>query len=159
MASGNLDEPIFSATLVPQRSLSRRNFLLLMAIIAAFCLAMGVFFFVLGALPVLGFVGLDFLAILVAFRLSYRSARAYEEIEVSRAALVVRKVKPGGDAQELRLNPRWARLEVERSEDEGVTRIAIRMRDRRFPVGAFLNPEDRGSFASAFGAALAEARR
>ena len=67
-----------------------------MAIIAALCFAMGAFFLALGAWPVLGFVGLDFLAILVAFRLSYRSARAYEEIEVSRAALVVRKVKPGG---------------------------------------------------------------
>jgi len=132
---------------------------MLMAIIAALCLAMGVLFFVLGAWPVLGFVGLDFLAILVAFKLSYRSARAFEEIEVSHTALVVRKVKPGGGAQELRLNPHWAHLEVERSEDEGVTRIVIRMRDRRFPVGAFLNPEDRGSFASSFGAALAEARR
>lgn len=159
MASGNLDEPIFSVMLVPHRSLGRRGFLLLMAIIAALCFAIGVFFFMLGAWPVLGFVGLDFLAILVAFKMSYRSARAYEEIEVSRAALVVRKVKPGGGAQELRLNPRWARLEVERSEDEGVTRILIRVRDRRFPVGAFLNPEDRGSFASAFGAALAQARR
>jgi len=71
----------------------------------------------------------------------------------------VRKVTPGGREQELRFNPRWARLEVERSEDEGVTRIAIRARDRRFSVGAFLNPEDRESFAGAFGAALAEARR
>jgi len=48
---------------------------------------------------------------------------------------------------------------VERSKDEGVTRVAISARDRPFPVGAFLNPEDRESFAGAFGAALAEARR
>ena len=60
MASGNLDEPIFSVMLVPHRSLGRRGFLLLMAIIAALCFAIGVFFFMLGAWPVLGFVGLDF---------------------------------------------------------------------------------------------------
>ena len=132
MASGNLDDPLFSATLVPHRSLGRRGFLVLMAVIAGLWFATGVFFLILGAWPVLGFVGLDFLAILVAFGLNYRSARAYEEIEVSRASLVVRKVTPGGRAQELRFNPRWARLEVERSEDEGVTRIAIRARPPLF---------------------------
>jgi uncharacterized membrane protein len=159
MAPGNLDDPIFSATLVPHRSLGRGGFLVLMAIISGLCFATGVFFFMLGAWPVLGFVGLDFLAILVAFRLNYRSARAYEEIEVSRASLVVRKVAPGGRAHELRFNPRWVRLEVERGEDEGVTRVAVRVRDRCFPVGGFLNPRDRESFAGAFGSALAAARR
>jgi len=159
MTPGNLDEPIFSATLVPHRSLGRRGFLILMGAIAALWLAAGIFFLFLGAWPVLAFVGLDFAAILIAFRLNYRSARAYEEIEMSRASLVVRKVTPGGRARELRLNPRWARLEVDRSRDEGVTRVAISARDHRFPVGAFLNPEDRESFAGAFGAALAETRR
>jgi len=76
MASGNLDDPLFSATLVPHRSLGRRGFLVLMAVIAGLWFATGVFFLILGAWPVLGFVGLDFLAILVAFGLNYRSARA-----------------------------------------------------------------------------------
>jgi uncharacterized membrane protein len=35
----------------------------------------------------------------------------------------------------------------------------VRARDRRVAVGAFLNPDDRTSFARAFGAALGEARR
>jgi uncharacterized membrane protein len=158
MAPGNLDEPIFSATLVPYRSLGRTGFIILMAVIAGLWFVTGIFFFLLGAWPVLGFVGLDFLAIFIAFRLNYRAARAYEEVEVKRDALVVRRVAPGGRVEELRFNPRWARLDVE-GDDEGVTRIAIAARDRRYPVGAFLNPEDRKSFATAFGAALAEARR
>ena len=49
-------------------------------------------------------------------------------------------------------------LEVEDIEDEGVARILVRMRDQRIAVGAFLNPEDRRTFARAFGAALAAAR-
>ncbi len=60
--------------------------------------------------------------------------------------------------QEFRFNPQWVRLEVVELEDEGVVRVAIRARDRRVPVGSFLNPEDRQSFARAFGAALATAR-
>jgi uncharacterized membrane protein len=68
-------------------------------------------------------------------------------------------VGPGGRSQEIRFNPQWVRLEVHTLEDEGVTRLFVRSRDKRVPVGAFLNPEDRRSFVQVFGAALAEARK
>jgi uncharacterized membrane protein len=108
---------------------------------------------------VFGFFGLDFFAVWLAFKLNYRAARAFEEVSVSRAAVVIRKVSASGRAQELRFNPQWVRLEVETIEDEGVARITLRTRGERVPVGRFLNPDDRTTFARAFGAALAEARR
>jgi uncharacterized membrane protein len=159
MERGNFDDVLFSATLTPYRSLGRRGFLLLMCVIAALWFVTGIYFVSLGAWPVIGFVGLDVLAIWIAFRLNYRAARSYEDISVSRTEFVIRKVSAAGRAQEFRFNPQWVRLEVQKSEDEGVSRIAVRMRDQRVPVGSFLNPEDRGSFARALGAALAEARR
>jgi uncharacterized membrane protein len=158
MNPANFDDVIFSATLVPHRSLGRHGFLALMAGIAALWFTFGLYFWSLGAWPVLGFGGLDILAIYVAFKLSYRSARTYEEISVSRAEIVVRKVAASGRAQELRFSPSWVKLEVEKAAGEGVIRVALRARDKRVPVGAFLNPEDRRSFAEAFGAALSAAR-
>jgi len=158
MQTANFDDVIFSATLVPHRSLGRRGFFVLMAGIGGLWFLTGLYFWSLGAWPIFGFFGLDFLALYIAFKLNYRAARAYEEVAVSRAALVVRKVAASGRAQELRFNPHWVRLEVEKNRDEGVRRIVLRSRDGRVPVGAFLNPEDRGSFARAFGAALVAAR-
>lgn len=159
MDRGNFEDVIFSATLRPHRSLGRRGFLMLMGCIAALWFLTGLYFWSLGAWPVLGIFGLDFLALWLAFKLNYRAARAYEEVEVSRSALVIRRVAPSGRSQEVRFNPLWARLEIQTAEDEGVTRIHVLTRGERVPVGAFLNPEDRKSFAGAFGAALAEARR
>jgi uncharacterized membrane protein len=159
MDRGKFDDVIFSATLTPHRSLGRPGFLLLMAAIAMLWFATGLYFWSLGAWPVAGFVGLDLLAVWIAFKLNYRAARAYEVVEVSRTALVIRKVSARGRIEELRFNPAWVRLEVRHVEDEGVTRLAVRSRGERVPVGAFLNPEDRKTFAQAFGAALAEARR
>ena len=159
MRSGNFDDVIFSATLHPHRSLGRRGFLALMAAIGGAFFATGIFFWTLGAWPVLGFVGLDILAVWLAFRLNYRAARAYEEIEMSRAEIVIRKVAASGRAQELRFNPAWVQLAVEEDDDGRVTRVALHMREGRVPVGSFLNPEDRKSFARAFGAALATAAR
>jgi uncharacterized membrane protein len=159
MDRGNFEDVIFSATLRPHRSLGRRGFLMLMGSIAALWFLTGLYFWSLGAWPVFGIFGLDFLALWLAFKLNYRAARAYEEVEVSRSALVIRRVAPSGRSQEARFNPLWARLEIQTAEDEGVTRIHVLTRGERVPVGAFLNPEDRKSFAGAFGAALAEARR
>lgn len=160
MITGNHhDDVIFSATLTPHRSLSRRGFLALMSLIAGLWFGTGLYFWSLGAWPVMGFFGVDFIAVWLAFKLNYRAARAYEEVAVSREALVIRKVSAGGRAQELRFNPRWARLEVSRDAEGGIQRVTIRSRDGQVPVGAFLNPDDRASFVHAFGAALAEARR
>lgn len=159
MQPGNFDDVIFSATLTPHRSLGRGGFLALMALIASIAFATGLYFWSLGAWPVIGFLGIDILAVWLAFRLNYGAARAYEEVAISRTALVIRRVNPQGKAQELRFNPHWVRLEVEELEDGHVARIVVRMRDQRIPVGTLLNPEDRKSFARAFGAALAQARR
>jgi uncharacterized membrane protein len=158
MTPGNFDDTIFSATLRPYRSLGRAGFLLLISALTAIWLGFGLFLWEHGAWPVIGFGGLDILAIYLAFKVNYRAARAYEEVAVSRTEIVVRKVMANGRAQEFRFNPQWVRLEVEEVEDEGVVRVALRARDRVLPVGAFLNPDDRKSFARAFGAALAEAR-
>ncbi len=159
MLPDNRDDVLFSATLTPHRSLGRRGFLVLMSVIAGLWFFTGLYFWSLGAGLVMGFIGLDFLAIWLAFKLNYRAARAYEDVEVTRDALVIRKISAGGRIQEIRFNPRWARLELHREEEEGITRVTVRMRDERVVVGGFLNPDDRQSFARAFGAALAEARR
>jgi uncharacterized membrane protein len=158
MDAQNPDDAIFSATLRPHRSLAPTGFVLLMSAVTAIWLGFGVFLWDHGAWPVLGFGGLDVLAIYIAFRLNYRAARAYEEVEVSRTEIVIRKVAASGRAQEFRFNPQWVQIEVQELPEEGVVRVALRTRDRRIPVGNFLNPEDRRSFAHAFRAALATAR-
>jgi len=160
MADRNAEagEPIFSATLTPHRSLPPAGFLALMLAVGAAWFGTGVAFLIAGAWPVLGFFGLDFVLLWLAFHLNYRAGRAFEEVRLSREALVIRKVGPGGRASEVRFNPYWVRLEIAEEADEGVLRIDVCSREARVPVGAFLNPADRTSFARALRAALAEAR-
>ena len=152
-------KPVFSATLTPHRSLSPEGFAVLMALVGGACFIAGLVFWSLGAWPVVGFLGLDIAIIWLAFKLNFRAARAFEEISVSPAALTILKVAPGGRVREIRLNPCWTRLEVTDRGEDGVSAITVSARGEAVPVGAFLNPHDRKSFAHAFGAALAEARR
>lgn len=159
MDDGNASTaPIFSATLNPHRSLPPAGFLALMAAVGAAWFGTGVAFLLAGAWPVLGFLGLDFLLLWLAFHFNYRAGRAFEEVWLSREALVIRKTRPSGRADEIRFHPGWVRLEITELDDEGVVRIDVCSRATRVPVGTFLNPGDRTSFAHAFRAALAEAR-
>src|SRR6516225_12277601 len=95
-ASNNFDpnrEPeLFSALLTPHRSLNRTGFLVLMAFLSVISFAAGVVFLMLGAWPVLGFFGLDVLAVYLAFKINFRSARAREEISVTQSELRVRRI-------------------------------------------------------------------
>jgi uncharacterized membrane protein len=159
MAEMNAAEtPLFRALLVPHRSLGRTGFLVLMGVLVGFWIVFGLVFLALGAWPVFGFLGLDVLAMWLAFRWNYRAARAREEVEVSRVALDIRKITPSGKMQAFRFNPFRARFEIARHDEIGITGMWIAGEGRYVPVGAFLNPDDRESFAIAFGRALRMAK-
>jgi uncharacterized membrane protein len=152
------DAPVFSAVLRPYRSLSPRGFSLLMGAIGLCTFAIGLAFWLMGAWPVVGFCGLDVLLVQLAFRLNYRAARAAEEISLTRERLSVTSISPRGFATETGFNPYWARLEVDRHPEIGVTALRIVSHGVRLAIGAFLPPSERESFAAAFSAALARVR-
>ena len=157
------DEPsgraIFDARLEAHRSLGARGYGVLMGVFFVMLVVHGLFWWRAGAWPVFGFMGLDFIGIAVAFHLSRRSGLAAEEVRVSRTEVLLRKIVPSGRAYDYRFNPLWTRLDVDRHEELGITGMALRSRGWSMPVGMILNPEDRESFARAFGGALAMARR
>lgn len=153
------DTPIFSALLTPYRSLGRNGFKLLMAALIACWLFVVLLFWSIGAWPIIGFFGLDVLAIYLAFRFNYRAARAREEISVSRSQLSIRQYAASGKLKAYRFNPFWTRFRVARKPDIGITDMRVESRDQAVAIGSFLNPDDRERFAHAFGAALVEARR
>jgi uncharacterized membrane protein len=146
--------PDFHAVLTPYRSLGPRGFLALMVFVGAVCFVGGLAFSAMGAWPVVGFFGLDVLIVWVAFRANYRAARAYEEIRLGDGTLLIRRVTARGEASEVRLDPYWARLIVDRVEDEGVVGLAVTSHGQRHEIGAFLDPDARESFARALAAAL-----
>lgn len=151
-------QPILSARLMPHRSLGPRGFAAVMAVACLVSFSAGYMFYRIGAWPVMGFCGLDVIVIYLAFRFNYRAARAYEEIEVRPHEIIVRKTSARGRASEFRFNPYWVRLELQSSEDEGVTRILLFSRGRGLAIGDFLNPGDRTDFASVFANAIRQAR-
>jgi uncharacterized membrane protein len=150
---------LFSAIITPHRSLSRGGFLLIMLMIGGLSFAGGVLFLLVGAWPVVGFLGLDVLLVYLAFRANYRAATAYEQVVVTPSELRLKRVSHRGEAREWSMNPLWTRLERETHEDFGLLRLFLVSRGLRLAVASFLSPSERESFAHALSAALAEAKR
>lgn len=147
--------PVFATVLRPHRSLSPKGFGILMMAIGACTSAAGFAFWFMGAWPVVGFLGLDLLLIQFAFHMNYRAARAAEEISLTRDRLLVRRVSPSGIAVETGFDPYWARLEVDRHPEFGVTGVRIASHGVRLAIARFLGPREREAFADALGSALA----
>ena len=153
------DAILFSARLTPYRSLDMKGFKLLFGAIAAVCLTIGLVFFALGLWPVLGFMGLDVLLVYWAFKSNYFSAKAYEDVEVSRQQVFLRKVSPKGKASDHTFPQFGTRFEVDRNEEIGITQMRLANRSKCVEFGYFLNPHDRETFAEAFQKAMATAKR
>jgi uncharacterized membrane protein len=137
----------------PHRSLSLQAFRLMLIVVIVVNLAIAIVFASRGALPVAGFLGLDVLALWVAFRINYRAARAEERIRLTPLQMQVERRAPSGAASHFILNPVWARV---REEDAGV---CIWSGGGALCVGAFLPPDERAAFARQLDLALYRAKR
>jgi uncharacterized membrane protein len=155
----NCEPTLFSATITPHRSLGRTGFVLVMLLVGGFSFIGGIVFYLIGAWPVVGFLGLDMALVYWAFRANYRAAAAYEKVTVTASELRVRKVSARGKAHEWMLNPLWTRLEREAHEEFGLLRLFLVSRGWRLKIASFLGPRERESFAKQLAAALAEAKR
>jgi uncharacterized membrane protein len=165
MTAGNDFDPqiaqpeLFSALLTPHRSLNSTGFLVLMAFLSAVSFAAGLAFLLMGAWPVLGFFGLDVLAIYWAFRINFRHAKATEEIWVTPSELRVRRVSHRGRVVEFVLNPLWVQLDQKTHAEFGIEKLYLVSKGHRVSIGSFLGPDEKASFARALLAALQAARR
>ena len=102
-----------------------------MAVLGGISFVTGMVFLIAGAWPVFGFFGLDVLLVYWAFRLNYRSARAYEQVTVTPSELTVRKVSHHGRVREWTLNPVWVRLTRDVHEEFGLQRLFLESQGRR----------------------------
>jgi uncharacterized membrane protein len=147
----------FRAVLTPHRSLGPKGFMVLMAAVCVVSFGTGLLFFMLGAWPVIGFMGLDVLLIYVAFKLNFRALRLYETVDLTSDALTVTRVAPSGRAESWSFNPYWVRVSVQPRLGRS-SELSIASHGRRLVFASFLTDGEREDFAAALSSALSAAR-
>jgi uncharacterized membrane protein len=145
------------AVLTPTRSLSRTGLYVLLGVLALFNILVAILFLAMGAKPVPIFLGLDFLAVLLAFHLSYRQARRRERVQVSADEVrVVHEV--GAQKRTVWRSPTaFTRVEIE-AKGQPEVRVTLALSRRRLVVAGQVSPQERSDFADALEAAIRSAR-
>jgi uncharacterized membrane protein len=142
----------FQATIHPHRSLSPQGFRRLMGGVAAASTLVGLAFFLSGAWPIVGFMGLDVLLLYLAFKASYRSASDYERVELTSSRLLVERVQ-ARRRQHWTFQPTWLRVSLEDPPGHH-SQITLSSHGRHLVVGRALSPPERQDFAKSLRAAL-----
>lgn len=150
---------ILSVRIYPHRSLSKRNFHILLMIFSMISFATTLPFVIAGAWPIAGFMGVDVALFYFAFRANFNAAKAYEDVRVTPIELLLAKVSPKGKRAEWRFNPSWVRLDQVSHEEYGIQRLALVSRGQSVEIARFLGPDEKARFAEGLSQALAEARR
>lgn len=143
----------FEAVLYPNQSLSRSGFTVLMLGLSTVSAGLSVGFWIAGAWPVAGFLGLDVLLVYAAFRHARRQGRRRELIRLDGDGLHVRRIEPGGASADWRFEPYWVRVHMD-DPPRRDSRLTIASHGRRLAIGLFLTPEERLDLARALDTAL-----
>lgn len=154
-ATHTADEPLFDALLVPHRSLSRQGFTILMLAVCSVCLIAGLIFYLVGAWPVVGFLGVDVVLIYWAFRINYRRAEMYETVRLTEGDLVVERVNHWGEKRTWRFQPHWLQVSMD-DPPEPDSPLTLRAHGRSLAIGRFLTAEERLDLAEALRGALGQ---
>lgn len=145
------------AVLTPNRSLSPRAFTLMMTGFGAISFVCGLAFLSMGALPVVGFFGLDALLLYLAFRWTFRKQAETTRVTVTASALRLRHRKSNGDMNDVSVPTAFARITL----DEPLTPhswLRIEYGQKAYVIGRFLTPPERKSLADALKSAIGDAR-
>ena len=149
---------LFDAVLTPYRSLSPRGFAILMGTAGVIGFAFGASFIALGAWPIFGFCGAEWLLFYLFFRLNYRAARLQERIRMSHDLVTVERRDPRGRVKSWSFQPYWLRVEMD-DPPEHESQLSLTSHGKRLTIGRFLSPPERYELAQALRAALASAKR
>ncbi len=143
----------FEAVLYPNRSLPNLGFALVMSVVIIANLLFGLYFFAIGAWPVIGFCGLDVALVWLAFKISYRQGRLHERVRITPDMVWVSRVLPSGHETRWRMQTYWTHVIIDdpvRHESQ----LQLRSKGRTLVIGAFLSPGERGELAAALQKAM-----
>ena len=146
------------AVLEPPRSLSPRGFNRVMLFFGVMSLIPGLIFYSMGAWPIVGFLGLDVLAVWAVFKFNFRSQTARTYVRVTAEAVDVRKVDGWGRERGARMPSHFARVEFDRAAT-GPNALRLASSARTYPLGEHLTPRERETFARRLSQAISDARR
>ena len=101
-----------------------------------------IFFYRLGAWPILFFTVIDLFLIWGAFKINYKNGRTYEIIKLTYFKLEITRVYPNGTKSRVYFEPSWVKIWLDNSPLHNSS-IRIRSHGNQIILGSFLPPKEK----------------
>ena len=152
--SGVGETILFEAVTKPPAALSARGLRWLCALAAVAAAVPAILFTLMGAWPVLGFLGVE-VAVVLGLVAAHRrwSRAAVESVRLTEGQLLIRRADGRGRQENAELEAYWAQLTLE-ERPGAVPVLTASARGRTVEIGRFLAAEEKRALADALQAAL-----
>jgi uncharacterized membrane protein len=155
-----MSRPLYMDAVITQnRSLSERGFIVLISIVTLANCASALVFLRLGATWVPVFLGLDLVAVVVAFLVSFRAQRQIERVQVTARDVRVTVETPKWSRVVWESPTAFTRVAVDREQEDRALELRLALSGREVAVAGALSPRERAEFAEALERAIWQARR
>ena len=150
-------------TIWPHRSLSPKGFGIVMGALGLLTFIIGLGFFLAGAWPVIGFLGLELLVVWGAFKLNYRAARRRETLKTEADDLIIHRTDPSGKVDTERLSTAWLRVQLTPKDAPSTAqryrqRVILTSHGKSTEIGSFLHPAEKKHLATELSSMIGKAR-
>ena len=115
----------------------------------------GISFYVLGAWPVLGFMGFEILLIYIAFKILFYKNKFYEHIILDSEKLNILFKKKNKIIKKIELEPTWVQVKIEKIYENEDTLI-VSSHGKKIILANYLIPEERLKLAGKIKSGLRE---
>jgi len=140
------ETPLFDVRLAPHRSLSPKGFAIISWIILAVGFVHGILFLVIGAWPVVGFAGLEWLLFWWLLRRHFRGDGRAERVRLFNDRLRLERRDARGRVSMVELQPYWLQVVLEKGSADS-NALYLASHGKRHEIGRFLSPEERSTLA------------
>ena len=137
------------------QSLTTRGLYILMFFITIPASYIGISFYVLGAWPVLGFMGFEILLIYIAFKILFYKNKFYEHIILDSEKLNILFKKKNKIIKKIELEPTWVQVKIEKIYENEETLI-VSSHGKKIILANYLIPEERLKLAGKIKSGLRE---
>ena len=151
------DPPAFEAVLYPNQPPPARNLVILLAAVFGVAIGVSIGFFLAGAWPVVGFIGVELLLLAVCLVWARRMATYAEHIRLDDTGLHIETTTGRRTLRRWRFEPYWVRVRLDEVRP-GEPALRLTAQGRTLTIGRFLKPEERSDVAAALEQALARYR-
>ena len=150
MDSGHIDskkdadtETVLLAVTMTPGSINDLNVVrTILLLFAGLCLIVGIIFWLIGAGPVLPFMGIEVVLLYAAYRFGLNRTRISEKIALTERALTIQRTDRKGRRQSLSFEPYWLALKT--IEEPGrLAKLMLTCKGQKTELGAFLAPSER----------------